>query len=562
MLGKAAILMLVTLLYSTGDVYCQDRNLEAQQDSHQRAVVSLDDLPSRIKSVDEAALRILLRMEIARFLWQIEQKERNPKAEAIITEAVADLETHKKEMPAWYAKIFYRDILALLHIHSPSLLKHLNEQKKLLLPSDSSSYELTFALLDANEPGKAAEAMKRVISNGADLDFTSITALSRFASASVKELSGVLEAMLNIAESRPDAYSLNTLAQLNSFVRGGVIINGVRPQEKVPDSLKARWIRFVVSRINVLHTMDAWRGSADARFAYGLLTSLSQDIERLEPELFPIVTALLPTIREYLPKDTADNIDSRAKLDQGEDSFSERLKKADVAEDKNEKARLYKAAAQAASADGNLQRAFEVASEISCSDKGEVLWCDQFYEQLANQALRKKEADLAGKSVARISSPKSRASALQKMAVLLYETGDLTRAVQTFGSAVIVAESIESNTDRAIAFSGLAGVSLKVDKSRTVEILQLASKAINRLPSPKFNDDLNPGEKHQQVLDLLWVARAVIPVFKVMGREDDLSAHSILQDIKQRGIREAAAFGVCTGVLSEDSVSARAKQEN
>lgn len=327
MLGKAAILMLVTLLYSTGDVYCQDRNLEAQQDSHQRAVVSLDDLPSRIKSVDEAALRILLRMEIARFLWQIEQKERNPKAEAIITEAVADLETHKKEMPAWYAKIFYRDILALLHIHSPSLLKHLNEQKKLLLPSDSSSYELTFALLDANEPGKAAEAMKRVISNGADLDFTSITALSRFASASVKELSGVLEAMLNIAESRPDAYSLNTLAQLNSFVRGGVIINGVRPQEKVPDSLKARWIRFVVSRINVLHTMDAWRGSADARFAYGLLTSLSQDIERLEPELFPIVTALLPTIREYLPKDTADNIDSRAKLDQGEDSFSERLKK-------------------------------------------------------------------------------------------------------------------------------------------------------------------------------------------------------------------------------------------
>lgn len=553
MSGKATILMLVVLLCSADDAYCQERNLELQQDSRQRAAMSLDSLPSRIKGVDEAALRILLRTEAARFLWQSGQKEQDSKAETIITEAAADLEAHKKEMPAWYARIFYRDILALLHIHSPALLERLNDQKKLVPPADGSRYELTFALLDANELEKAAETMKRAISNGADLDFTSITALSRFASASVSELSGLLEAMLDIVESRSDAYSLNTLAQLNSFVRGSVIINGARPEGKVPDNLKIRWIRFVVRRISMLHALNAWKGSGDARLAYGLLTSLAQDIEQLEPSLLPVVIALLPAIRDYVPKDTADNIDSRAKLDQSGDSISERLKKVNETDDKKDKVGLYKTAAQAALADGNIQRAFEIASAVNCNDKDEVPWCDQFYEQLANQALRKKDAGLTEKTVARITSPKNKATALHKMAVLLFESGDQVRARQIFDEAIAKAESVDGNTDKAMVFLALVRASLKVDKSRTIEIFQLASRAINRLPSPKFDDDLNSNEKHKQILELLWVARAVVPVFKEMGKEDDLSARSLLQDIKQRGIREAAEFGVCIGVLSDDS---------
>lgn len=563
MTGKAVFFLLLAFLTCRAEnTFCQDSKVESQPDSRQRAETSLIALPSRVRDIDEAALRILVRIEAARFLWQSGQTEHNSKAEEIITEAAADLETHRKEMPDWYVKIFRRDILALLHIHSPALLERLKEQKTLDPPAAGSSYELTFALLDANEPGKAAETMKRAIGNGGDLDFTSLTALSRFALASVSDLSRLLEAVLDIAESRPDAYSLNTLAQLNSYFRGSIIINGIRPAEKVPDSLKARWIRFVVRRISILHTANAWRGSSDTRFAYGLLTSLTQDIERLEPFLLPLVMSLLPAIRDYVSKDTADNIESRAKLDQSEDSVGERLKKANAAEDKNDKVRLYKTAAQAAAADGNLQQAFDVASEINCKDKDEALWCDQFYEQLANLAIRKKDMALTEKSVARLSSPKSKASALQKMASLLFEAGDQVRARQTLGLAITKADEVESNTDRSMIFLGLMRASLKVDKARAVEIFQLASKAINRLPSPKFDDDLNSNEKHRQIVELLWVARAVIPVFKEMGREDDLGAHSLLQDIKQRGIREAAEFGVCLGLLSEDSVKGNRKQGN
>jgi hypothetical protein len=65
---------------------------------------------------------------------------------------------------------------------------------------------------------------------------------------------------------------------------------------------------------------------------------------------------------------------------------------------------------------------------------------------------------------------------------------------------------------------------------------------LNREEKEKYED---------QVKRLIWVSMDIIPVFSEWGQVDEIGAFSLTQDIKNQGVREAANFGICVGLLKE-----------
>ena len=86
-------------------------------------------------------------------------------------------------------------------------------------------------------------------------------------------------------------------------------------------------------------------------------------------------------------------------------------------------------------------------------------------------------------------------------------------------------------------------------------MFQSAIKAINNLPSPKYDSRLSREEQQryeEQVTHLIWVAIDIPSVFSGWAQEDEFGAVLLAQGIKNQGIRAAATLGICTGLLKID----------
>jgi len=77
----------------------QKVSLQTDDSVRQRAVITVDQLPDQIRSVDEPAIRIFLRLRLANYLLSKNVKEIESVIESIIADALNDMESYEKDLP-------------------------------------------------------------------------------------------------------------------------------------------------------------------------------------------------------------------------------------------------------------------------------------------------------------------------------------------------------------------------------------------------------------------------------------------------------------------------------
>jgi len=522
----------------------------------QRTVFAVNQLPDQIKSIDEPAIRIFLRLRLANHLVSRNVKEIEGVVESIIADALNDLESNEKDLPDLYANMFRRDLMALAKLHAPGLVARFEKQNKPEQANKTDEFGIAYSLLDSKEGvAPAIETIYRAIKNGRNLEERLIYFLSRLEADRAPQLPQMLVGLLMIEEQNPGAISARALLSLLRFYL----------KDDTPTELKARYLSVSIS---VIETSIAQQAQGSSSFSsqtqlndiYLLLENLIPRIETTVPQLYPRARSLMASLTPRIPQAVLDRDAMRARVNQSTDPLNQLIIEADTSTDESVKGSLYIEAAQLALSKDRFKMAADIVPSKSI-DPNFGLWHDQFLSDVVRGALDKKDSELANYGASKITSPVNRAYALRMIALYFFNSKDTTRARETMNEAVKLLDPLENRSDKAIALLSMTGAFTKVDEVRVPEMALAAIKVINNIPQPKIEDRPDSDSRkayRKSVLDIAW---SLIPIFQHMVVKDEIGTFNLASGLQRPEFKATALFGSATGVIvtSKDAVQ-KAKQ--
>src|SRR5215211_5024424 len=112
-----ALLLLLTVAQ-----VCLAQNIQDETSfARQRATELIEDLPARIKRVDDATVRVFLQLRLATFYWSELSENSRDRARELTLSGLQDLDEHRSELVPLWAESFRQDLLALLEVNAPDL---------------------------------------------------------------------------------------------------------------------------------------------------------------------------------------------------------------------------------------------------------------------------------------------------------------------------------------------------------------------------------------------------------------------------------------------------------
>lgn len=499
-------------------------------------------LPGEIKAADEPALRAFLRLRLVTFIWGRKNApvELTGVAEGVASEALADLDQHKSEIPtrlSWLP----RDFIAQLEMHAPALAARMAE--KYGLNQNASADQLGDALSRLNSKGGADSAVELVrtgLRGGRDPGFKMTFFLNELDRKRPDEVPRLLSEILDVAERSPGSISLDTFHWLSDFYL----------REQTPAVLKTRFLAYVVACTKDAYT---WTDETHISQAYNLLDGLLPAIERLAPSLHRQALEQALAIKAHTQSARTEQEAMKAIMDkvgQSADPLDALVGEAEAPENKAYRNSLLAQAAQAALEKGRFELAVDLVGRLKAEGEDASLgtWRDQFLGDVVKAALAKKDADSADKAAARIESPFRRASADKQIAAHLYDENNLVRAQQTLDEALKLIASADDGAAKAIAYLEASTTHPKVDAVKVLEIVAAATKTINNIPTPGAFERPDSAARVKYVNDLYSLAWTAIPTFRALAQRDETEALYAVEKIRRRDIRAAAKFGAFVGL--------------
>src|SRR5919106_4767317 len=94
------------LLLTTGQV-CLAQNVPDETSfARQRATELIEDLPTQIKKVDDATVRVFLQLRLATFYWSEPSEQSRERARALTLSGLQYLDEHRADLVPLYADSF------------------------------------------------------------------------------------------------------------------------------------------------------------------------------------------------------------------------------------------------------------------------------------------------------------------------------------------------------------------------------------------------------------------------------------------------------------------------
>ena len=535
------------ILINAGLCVGQQAPVASRESSRQGGEFALQQLPEQIKRMDEAAVRLLLRVRLAAYLWD---KNLNPSpsassnAEAIVTEAVADFKTHEDEIPTLYSSRLRSDLIALLQQRAPDLLKRLNEQYE-FLANDSRS-RLRGAQLMLNDKAgvkPAIELARAILSSGDDPGPALLFFLQQLQQEKPSEITGLLSTLLAAEEQKPGSISISTLFWISSYYL----------KEESPQELK---VRFLAAVVNALEMGQDWADN-HLLLAYRLLNTITPVALKLAPSLYQRIRALSSAASARLPQSVLSRMAAENRIKGSTDRLNQLVIEAAATSDASFKDELLSQAAQLALTKKQFKMAADLAAQTS-SDGDQGIWRDQFLSDVARDTLEHKDSSLAEEIAPKIKSRLDRAATFQKIALYFHALKNIARARELLNDAANLIESTENGAQKVRHLLSLISAFIKVDELRVPEIAQAAVKVINRISTPPAGEELNSERRKAHTQSLMQIAWNVIPAFERMAPRDELGTFSLANGIQSKEIRASAILGASIGIIKA-SKSADAK---
>lgn len=501
---------------------------------------SRDDALARaaeqIKAVEEPAVRVFLRLRLAKHLWSKRSAAASRAAEEIAAEAVGDLQARHGEIPKLYAGAFRRELLAALRSNAPALAERLIKLHD--LDDNASRVDTAFELLSTQ--GGAAEAVElmrrslRAVPYSFDPRFAFLFA--RLDEVRPAETDALLADLMNALERAPEAHPPSALSALaHSYLF----------RAATPPQLKARFLAALVRA-----TRDpAALPDAERAPAHNLLKLGMAEIERLLPALYPQAGAQAAALSTLIAEPAAGDAERASAEDnirRSADRVEQLIEEAARARDAAYRRELLRRAARQALSEGRLRLAAGLCGRSAeGGDGASAERRDELLGDVARKALEKRDLDAFGHAAALIGDPLLRASAVQRLALHHHAGGDTPRAREALDDALKLAARAPEGAAKVTTLLAAVAASLKVDELRATEIAQSAVKALNGVPA----DGAAGGEsRHRQVETALQIAYPLLPVFERLAQRDEAAAGALAGKIHRAELRAAALLGAAVGL--------------
>jgi hypothetical protein len=533
--------LLTLFLILAGAVLCsaQQQGAASDQSAPRHDEFLLNQLTGQVKEIDEPALRIFLKIQIATFLWGEGAKSiagAAATAEEITLAALADLKENQPIIPESYTRLCRRNAMALLKLHSPKLYAKAEQQEDYKEANARNPINTAYALLESNDGvAPAVKMVTQALRAGVDPGNTFIFFLHRLEKDHPKELLQVLKEVLPIEERKPGTIDFYNFSSMKVYYLS----------ETVPPDSKARFLAALVRAIESGH---AGSEQGNLIYAHEQLRHLYPTIEALAPGLIERVNRLIAALRGQLTPATLEQIDIQQRVQQSADPLSQLVLEASATKYKYTRTTLLRQAEHIAFDKGQLKLAADLEVEAS-TDENNTAWRDQFLGDIVSRAIKQKDIELADYATSKIIEPLKRAECKQKVALYYLESKDMVRARETLNEAATLILSSENNLEKAKALLVASMAFMKIDELRVFEMAQAAIKIINMYPRLSPQD--TPGSKahNEYVESLAQAAWLIVPVFSSLAEKDEVGTISLAKGIQLHSLRASALFGAYKGTI-------------
>ena len=523
------------LLLTIGQV-CLAQSIQDETSlAKQRANELMEDLPAQIKKIDDATIRVLLRLQLATFHWSELSEHSRDQARELTLSGLQDLEKHESDLAPQYAELFRRDLLALLEVHAPELAARYRaggDTTEKVTPGNA--YEVAYSMLRTKgQAALAVQTFSRALSGGEALTMTISYFLSELQRQDPSLVPQVLSDILSQEERKPGILSVEMLFWLmDPYV-----------WRNNTDDIKRRFLLVAVAATAESYQ---WSDLGQLTSAFNLLRVTVPLIQKLIPGIYPQAAAQFATVRARLPNDTIERSAIAERLRQSEDTLSQMITEANSATSPSLKNDLLIQAAQLALTKGKLQLSFDLAMSAS-SDENSKTWQQQFLSELVRRAVEIKEAKLGLAIVSKIEIPLSRAEAMQRLALLFFNLKDLWKARELLVESLKLIRASDNTPEKAIAFLRSLRVVARVDQAMVPDVAEDSIKALNSLQFETAPKKAQTETTRTALMPVVW---NIMPSFEALIQWNELGALNFVDKIQKVELRTVAGFGAAKGILT------------
>lgn len=545
-------LFLVCLLMLSSQLVCFGQNVsqikrpdkgDAKYEQERVEVLRaslLSRIDDAVRLMDEPAMRALIRLRIATYLWSKKsQSERfQGKAEREVEDALSDIAEHRGEISDGTESRLRNELLAQVQLNSPSLAAKLKKKYALSDRGDSDELQQAYSLLSSpNGSTAAVPSLKRLISDGQDLGVNLVFFLDRLEKEHSNALLPLLSDILAAEEGRPGTVSVTTLEYISRFYL----------QNDAPGSLK---LRFLTAVVNATRDPSAFPDVPRLQQARNFLSNIAPLLERLSPALYGQAMAQLSVISSRLPPDNVSMQTIAERVKRSQDPLEAWIEEADSPQNKFFRNDILTEAAQLALEKRKFELAIDIVSkiEIKDEDKNTPLWRAQFLEDVSDSALKAGKPDIARRAEERIEDVLTRTQALRKIVIYYLQTGDAASAEEVLGTALKLAASIVKASDRAAAYLDLTEACQRLDEGKLYDLISLAVKAINGMDAPDTQDKAGSPKRDSYARELSALSWRLTPAFQSLVSRNEDDAFYFAEAIQRREMRAAALLGIYMGL--------------
>jgi len=515
---------------------CLAQNLQDETSfARQRATEFIDDLPTQIKKVDDATVRVFLQLRLATFHWSEISEHSRARARELTLSGLQDLDEHRADLVPLYADSFREDLLALLEVHAPDLAARYRaggDTADRVTPGNQ--YDVAYSMLRTKgQAALAVQTFTRAFSSGEAPTMTISYFLSELQRQQPSLLPQVLSDILSVQERRPRTLSVEMLFWL------------LEPYvwRNDREDIKRRFLSVTVAATTESYQ---WSDLGQLTNAFNVLRVTVPLIEKLVPGMYPQAAAQLATVRARLPNETVERSAIAERIRQSEDPLSQMITEANSASSPSVKNDLLIQAAQLALTKGKPQLAFDLAMSTSADDKSKE-WRQQFLSELVKNAVENKDAKLGLAIASKIEMPLPRAEALQRLALLFFNLKELWKARESLVESLKLIGASDNTPEKAIGLLKSLRVATRVDRAMVPDVAEDSIKALNALQFATQNEKPQSEPTRRTLMAVVW---NTMPSFEALVQWDELAALNFVDKIQRVELRAVAGFGAAKGILA------------
>ena len=524
------------LLLTAGQV-CLAQNIPDETSfARQRATELIEDLPARIKKVDDATVRVFLQLRLAAFYWSDLSEQSRERARELTLGGLQDLDEHRSDLVPLWAESFRQDLLALLEVHAPDLAARYKdgaaETTEKVTPGNP--YDVAYAMLRTKgQAALAVQTLTRAVNGGEPPTMTISYFLSELQRQQPSLVPQLLSDILAQQERRPGTLSVEMLFWLlDPYV-----------WRNNRDDIKRRFLSVAVAATAESYQ---WSDSGKLATAFNLLRVTVPLTQKLVPGIYPQAAAQLATVRARLPNDTVERSAIAERIRQSADTLSQMITEANSASSPSVKNDLLIQAAQLAFTKGKPQLAFDLTMSTSSDEKSQS-WRQQFLSELVKGAVEDKDAKLGLTIVSKIEMPLARAEGLQRLALLFFDLKDLWQAKESLSESLKLIRASENTPEKAIALLKAVRVFARIDQAMVPDVAEETIKALNRLQFATPNEKPQSEPTRRTLMSVVW---NTMPSFEALVQWDELGALNFVDKIERGELRAVAGLGAAKGILA------------